>query len=237
MSTGRDAWRLFRFQTGNYVLLCFFRIIGFGISPQIIAWVSKEFFDTLSGHGGAGFDPYTLCAFLIVNAAVRSGFIFIDIPIHFKTFFALGALLRKNLLTHILRRPGARALPGSSGEAISRFRGDIKEITDFLAHVPFLGGEFLFAAIAVYVMIQIDPLITFVVFTPLVLVVVVVNLALNRIRRYREDSREATGGVTGFIGEMFGAAQAVKVANAEDRMLARFDSLNDQRRLTTLKDL
>ena len=237
MSTGRDAWRLFRFQTGNYTLLCLFRIVGFGISPQLIALVTKEFFDTLTNKGQAGFNPYTLCAFLVVNAAVRSGFIFIDIPIHFKTFFALGALLRKNLLTHILGRPGACALPGSSGEAISRFRGDVKEITDFLSMVPFLFGEFLFAVIAVYVMVQIDLVITLVVFAPFVLVVVIINLALNRIRRYREDSREATGGVTGFIGELFGAAQAIKVANAEDRMLARFDHLNDQRRLTTLKDL
>src|SRR5215468_8923677 len=30
------------------------------------------------------------------------------------------ALMRKNLLEHILSRPGARSLPGSPGEAISR---------------------------------------------------------------------------------------------------------------------
>jgi ATP-binding cassette subfamily B protein len=89
---------------------------------------------------------------------------------------------------------------------------------------------------AVYVMVQIDPRITLVVFAPLVLVVVIVNVALTRIGTYREASREATGHVTGFIGEMFGNVQAIKVAHAEDRLLGRFDVLNDQRRLTTLKD-
>ena len=88
-----------------------------------------------------------------------------------------------------------------------------------------------------YVVVQIDPMITLMVFIPLVLIVGVVNLALDRIRRYREASRDATGRVAGFIGEMFEAAQAIKVANAESRMLKRFDHLNDKRSLTTLKDL
>ena len=42
------------------------------------------------------------------------------------------ALLRRNLFARILHRPGARALPASPGEAISRFRDDVQAIVGFL---------------------------------------------------------------------------------------------------------
>jgi len=236
MTTRRYAWRLFRFRTMNYLLMCGLRILIFAVAPQIVGLLTHEFFDTLTNEGQMGFEPYTLCAFFVVTAVLRSVFIFIDIPLHFNTVFALRTLLRKNLLTHIFNRPGARALPDTSGEAVSRFRGDVDEMPMFISSLPFMVGEFLFSVMAVYVMVQIDPRITLVVFAPLVLVVVIVNVALTRIGTYREASREATGHVTGFIGEIFGNVQAIKVAHAEDRLLDRFDVLNDQRRLTTLKD-
>ena len=78
---------------------------------------------------------------------------------------------------------------------------------------------------------------TFGVFVPIFVVVFVVNVARQRIQQYRKESREAAGGVTGFIGEMFGAAEAIKVANAEDRVLDRFDELNAERKRTTLRDV
>lgn len=236
MTTMQYVWRLFRFRTGNYLLLCFLRVFIFAVAPQIFVLLTRDFFDTLTGKGQMGFEPYTICAFFIVTAAVRSAFIFLDIPLHFNAVFALRTLLRKNLLTHIFNRPGARALPDSSGEAISRLRGDVDEMPMFISSLPFLVGELLFSIVAVYIMVQIDLAITVVIFAPLVIVVVIVNVALTRIGIYREASREATGQVTGFIGELFGNVQAIKVAHAEDRLLKRFEDLNDQRRLTTLKD-
>ena len=229
-------WGLFRFCLGKYLLMCLLRLLIFGLAPQAVGLITREFFDTLTGERSAGLEPLTLCILLVVTALVRSGFIFLDIPIHFRTFFGLDALLRKNLLEHILDRPGANALPGSPGEAISRFRGDVNEVTRFLGQFPFMVGMALFASVAIYVMVQIDVRITAVVFAPLVLIVITANAARGRIQRFREASREATGGVTGFIGELFSAVETVKVANAEERLLRRFNMLNDRRRATTLKD-
>ena len=56
------------------------------------------------------------------------------------------------------------------------------------------------------------------------------NLASRRIERYRTASREATGQVTGFLGEVFGAVQAVKVAGAEAQRACRLLPLDAQRR-------
>ena len=59
---------------------------------------------------------------------------------------------------------------------------------------------------------------------------------MKRIERYRRASRQATGNVTGFIGEFFGAVQAVKVATAEQNVINHFHELNDERRVLTLKE-
>jgi ATP-binding cassette subfamily B protein len=145
-------------------------------------------------------------------------------------------LLRKNMLRHILRRPGASALPDSPGEAISRFRGDVFEIPLFALWMNNLQGSLCFTLIALGVMLSVSPTITLLSLLPFIVVGFIANAATNRIERYRRASRRATGKVTGFIGEFFGAVQAVKVATAEKGVIARFNDLNDERRKLSLKD-
>ena len=67
-------------------------------------------------------------------------------------------------------------------------------------------------------------------------VLAVVNVAKSRIERTRMQSREAAGGVTGFLGEMFGSAEAIKVAGAEHLVLDEFDRVNAARKRATLRD-
>jgi ABC-type multidrug transport system fused ATPase/permease subunit len=55
------------------------------------------------------------------------------------------------MLTRILDRPGARAVPQSPGQAISRFRDDVNNATDFTAQLPFLIGQALFAIFALFI--------------------------------------------------------------------------------------
>jgi len=59
----------------------------------------------------------------------------------------------------------------------------------------------------------------------------------ERITKYRTASREAGAEVTGALGEMFGAVQAVKVAAAEGRIMAHLAALNARRRKAALHDL
>src|SRR4030065_508835 len=59
---------------------------------------------------------------------------------------------------------------------------------------------------------------------------------LPRSARPPRPSRSAAGKVTGFIGEFFGAAQAVKVANAEGSVIAHFNRINDERRRLSLRE-
>jgi ATP-binding cassette subfamily B protein len=236
LQTWRYLWRLTRFRPGLYLLLGFFETMFFGVTPQITGFLIRAFFDTLTGESPAQVGVYGIVALLVGTAMARVLFIFADVAVYFRFQYAIAALLRKNLFEHILDRPGARAVPGSPGEAISRFRGDVDEIAHFLAESLILLGFGLFALVAVIVMLGINVRITLVVFLPLTLIVIAANLAMKHLQTYREANRKATGEVTGFIGELFGAVQAIKVATAESRIVAHFRQLNEVRRRAAVKD-
>jgi ATP-binding cassette subfamily B protein len=236
MPTATFLWRVVRSRPLLYLSLLLLRSLIFSGAPLLTGLIIRAFFDRLSGGALAGLSLPTLAALLVATALARSAFIFADITAHFTWMLSSSTLLRRNLFDRILERPGAQAVPSSPGEAVNRFRDDANEISQFTSQFPFLVAHSLFTAFAVGIMLRINVLITLVVVVPLVLVVGMASLAMNRIAGYRTASRGAAGNVSGFIGEMFGAAQAVKVAGAEEHMLERFRELNDARRRTALKD-
>ena len=213
-ATWRYLVHLGRFRPWFFLASVFFTTMVFAVSSQITGLIIRAFFDSLTGSAPVRFGPWALSALVVGTALARVGFIFGDIAVHVTNRFTLGALLRRNLFERILDRPGARAVPGSPGEAISRFRGDVDEFAGFICEMPFPISFGAFAVVAVVVMLGINTRITLIVFLPLALVTVLANLAVKRMEYYCRASRKATGRVTAFIGEMFGAAQAVKVATA-----------------------
>ena len=56
------------------------------------------------------------------------------------------------------------------------------------------------------------------------------------MRRWRRAAREATGSVTSFIGDTFGAILAVKTTAAEDAVDERFAELNARRAVLARRD-
>jgi ATP-binding cassette, subfamily B, bacterial len=212
------------------------RFIIFSVSFQVVGLITRAFFDSLTGDAELMFGPYALCAFLIANGLVRAGAIFLDIPVHFRTVFAFGALIRRNAFVHILEQPGASALPSSPGESISRFRGDADELVNFMTQLPFSIAGLTFPIFALIVMVRIDPVITVLVLLPVVAIVFVIQILRNKVEKFRKASRDAAGSVTGLIGEMFSFVEAVKVAVAEHRIVDRFRNLNRVRQKAAVRD-
>ena len=236
LPTWRYLGRLARSQPWLYLALAFFELMFFGVFPQFTGLIMRAFFDRLSGASPAGLTVWSLIALLMATAVGKAGAVFGDVIVFFNFYYRLQALLRKNLFDYILKRPGARAVPESPGEAISRLRDDVNEIANFMAESLILTGFGFFAIMAVVVMARIDWRITFLVLLPFVLVVIAANLGTKGYQKYREAHRIATGKVTGFIGEMFGAVQAIQVADAENNVMGQFRTINEVRRRTALKD-
>jgi ATP-binding cassette, subfamily B, bacterial len=203
------------------------------VAPALII---KAFFDMLTGGAQLTFGIWAIIAFLVATWLGRVlasyGFYYADVPI----FADMNTLLRRNLLRHILRRPGASQLPDSAGEAVSRFKTDVDQIPLFVILVNDIMVGVAIIAVAIVLMTRINPSVTVMALIPLVIVGIIANLATTRIEHYRRASRQAAGRVTGFIGEFFGAVQAVKVASAEKNVVGHFHKVNDERRVFTIRE-
>ena len=140
-------------------------------------------------------------------------------------------LPRVNMLRSLVTAPGPTAgrLPSSPGEAVSRFRDDALHLSMVLDVWLDMSGATVSALAAVAVMAAVDARVTFVVVIPVALALLLCRQLGNRLRAWRRREREATAAVTGFIGDVFGAIGAVKVAGAERAVAARFDRLGEAR--------
>lgn len=232
----RVIWEMMRFRPWLWFIdLVSVALIRFcwQIAPALIM---KAFFDMLTGAAQLTFGIWAIISFMVaiwIGRVVASyGFYYADVPI----FADIPTLLRKNLLRYILRRPGASALPDSPGEAISRFKNDVNEIPLFVILINDIAVGIAVVIVAIMLMLQISPWVTVMALIPLIVVGIVANIATKRIEHYRRASRQATGNVTGFIGEFFGAVQAVKVATAEKNVIDYFHRLNDERRKLTVRE-
>lgn len=205
-------------------------------SYHVMPLAQRSFFNLLTHDGPARFDVWTLVAFIVAAELVAVLGVF-GFNLTTPAFYMHSlSMLRNNLLGHILRRPGAAALPDSPGEAVSRFRGDNNEIPTFALWMNDLIGSVAYCVVAVIIMVKINAAITVYAILPMLVVGGIANLAAKRIEEYRRASRRAAGIVSGFIGELFGAVQAVKVATAEEDVIAHFHTLNEDRRIISLRD-
>ena len=118
---------------------------------------------------------------------------------------------------------------------LSRFRDDVNETLSFMEGWPDTFGQSLFTVLALIIMWRIDPTVTFAVIAPMLLVVPITQRITAGIHKYSRVAREAEARVTSFVGEMFAAVQAIRVAGAEPNVLARLEALNDVRRKTAVR--
>ena len=227
-------WALIRYRPWPFAAHSIFQIL-FIVAPVGLGLVEQAVFDTITGAAPAALGVWALVALYIsiglAQLAISFGSVWGDVTFR----YGVGGLLRHNMLASLLRRPGALPPPVSSGEAISRYRDDVGEISDFPTWLPNVAGEAIAFIFAVAIMAQINWLITLVIFLPLFGVIGIVRLIWARFMRAQEEERAATDAVTGFLGELFGAVQAVKVAGAEDHAIGHFERLNHRRRRAAIR--
>ena len=235
LPTWRYLMKMARYKPWLYLLHAVLWVV-FGLSFLLEGQIARAFFDTLTGQAHLSMGTTGLIVLLVVLAVSRvavgltAGFVEIILR------FTMSGLLRRNLLRHVLDRPGADALPHSIGETISRFRDDAYQAEDALDWSDEIVGQGLLAVVAFLILLSINVRMTLVVVLPLVVVAVVARRASSALGRYRAASSQATSQVTGAIGDILAAVQTVQAAGAEERTVARFRRLNEQRRTAMLAD-
>jgi ATP-binding cassette, subfamily B, bacterial len=235
LSTAQCIWRLICYRPGLYALnAAAITVIFLGF--QMPGLLVREFFNLLTDDAPTRFSFFAIIALFVAIGLGRIvghlGTVLTNIPF----MYSVAALLQKNMLWRVLSMPGAAALPDAPGEAISRFRGDVDEIRSFSLWFNDLLASVVCGVVAVVVMFSINAGIALYAMIPMVAVVFLANAATRRIAHYRRTSRQAAGQVTGFVAELFGAVQGIKVAAAEKHVVGHFSRLNDVRSAAALKD-
>ncbi|RIK36279.1 MAG: ABC transporter ATP-binding protein [Chloroflexi bacterium] len=235
MKTSTYLWQLLRYKPWVWLLtiLAFMTLYGLNFAPPLIA---RAIFDRLAEDAQPAIGLWAL-GILWFGSAVARQAAYCALMVGQVLYLNLvSALVRTNLFEQLLQRPGAQALPHSPGEAVSRFRDDINMIGRFFGSAFNLIGLSIFVILAVVTMARTSLLLTLVAFVPLVLVSVAINQSSQRIIRFRQANQAATGRVTGLLGELFGAVQAIKLADAEAPVIAHLQAANEARRQAALKD-
>ncbi|MGI4787649.1 MAG: ATP-binding cassette domain-containing protein [Janthinobacterium lividum] len=227
--------QLVRYAPGVFLLNWIASVLGWAsfAAPGLLI---HQFFDVLSHKAPAGWSVEGIVVLFIATALACAASGMVMGGTTSSANMTVRALLRRNLFTRILERPGAQAVPYSSGEAVGRFRDDVNEVTGFVTGLNFFSGQLAFALIGIGAMVSISLKLTVITILPLVAVILIAQQATDRIKKYRRLSREAAGQVTGAIGEVFGAVQAIQVAGAEESVIAHLEMLGRERQKYALQD-
>lgn len=242
LKTRQYFWKLITFRPG-YFVGDVTSISIYYLSATGLGLIMKLFFDWLTGVSNLDVTVWAFVGLQLVYALVAglslAGAALFWTNVQYHSF----GLLMRNMLERVLHMPGSTPLPKkedgkrlSTGEAISTFRDDTEALLDSLVVVDDLIGLTLMSVFSFAIMLQISVLVTLGTFVPLAIVIVVAERLGQRAKEYRRHSREATSQVTGLIADMFNGTQALKVAHAEERIVARFRVVNDQRKGAMVKD-
>src|SRR5262249_8507061 len=138
----------------------------FAFMPLATGLIIRAFFDTLANAPSAG-KAWPLIALLVGSDALRIAVLLVCMTCWMTFWHAGEELLRVNLPEGLMQGPGARVVPGSPGEAVSRFRDDVFELMLFLDTWLDVTGEIVFSIVALAIMLETSALITVVVFLPM----------------------------------------------------------------------
>jgi ATP-binding cassette subfamily B protein len=226
--------RLIAYAAGPFALHAVLQIFYLG-SRVLPGLVEKAVFDQMTGAAPITVSVAALVALYISIGLARMVATYGETWAGWTFRYTVGALVRRNLFAAHLRRPGAATPPISAGEAVNRYRTDVGEVGDFPTWLPDVAGNLVSFVIAVVIMARINWQITLFIFLPLVAAYAIGRSIWGRMLRYRQESGLAEDAVTGFLAELFGAVQAVKVAGAEAHATAHFERLNETRRRTAIR--
>jgi len=225
----RVAWWLMSHERVAYVI-AWIGWVTFHLLPVPAGLLLKAVLDRVDNDGSAG----TVWMLLAVLAGLEVGrwmlLVFAAVQ-WFGCWVFWHTLPRVNLLRSLVEDPGPAAdrLPGSSGEAVSRFRDDTQHLALVLDVWLDISGSTIASLAALAVMAGVDWRVTLVVAVPVAAALLLCRWLGHRLRVLRRLEREATAAVTGFIGDTFGGITAVKAAGAERAVEHRFEELGLRR--------
>ncbi len=207
-----------------------FSIIG----PKILGNATTEIYNGLinkiSGLGGINFDKIaSILIFLLGLYIVSAIFSYIQGFIMSGVTQKVTYNLRKELSHKISKMPISYFESKNHGETLSIITNDIDTLSQSLNQ----GASQLITSIVTLIgifimMLSIDFVMTLIALIILPLSGFLVMMIVKRSQKYFKRQQEYLGHVNGEVEEMYSSHTVVKVFNAEERVLQKFEQDNDQ---------
>ncbi|MEM7118143.1 MAG: ABC transporter ATP-binding protein [Chloroflexota bacterium] len=228
------TWSMIRFRPWYFAGNLIFSVSYF-LLRLVPGLIIQQLFDQLTNAAPAEIGLWTLLSLIVAVEVARMVLTLLSGWNEAMLRDTGGILLRTNVVRNVFKKPGAQPLPMSGGEAINRLDDDVADFADYPTWIPELAGHFFFGVFAFVIMYRISPLITLVAALPLLSVIFINRAVWKRFLAYSRQSSQSSSVVTGFLGEILGAVQAIKVANAEADTMHYLNGLNDKRRLINVR--
>ena len=186
-SVPRVAWRLLRNEPAAYATSWVGWVTFFGL-PLVSGLIVKVVLDRIVEPGSAA--PWGLLGVLVGLEAVRWT-ILVAVAVQWHgCWVGWQTVPRVNVLRSLVSDPGPAAgrLPGAPGEAVSRFRDDVQDVGLVLDVWLDLSGSVVSSAVALTVLLAIDPLVAVAVVIPTLVAVGGCTWLGPRLRVWRRSS-------------------------------------------------
>jgi ATP-binding cassette subfamily B protein len=233
-SAARFGWRLVRADRGAFGISLLTWVVFFTTSlPSGLAL--KAAIDALDSHSSSLWGWLAACAAI---EGFRWAVLLPAIVQWHGAWVFWHTVPRVNMLSSLVHDPGpvTGRLPGSPGEAVSRFRDDAHDISTVVDVWLDVAASGLTTVVGLTIITVVSPPAALAIALPIAAVVWFGALLGPRLRAWRLAERKATAQVTSFIGDSFGAIAAIKVSAAEGAVAERFASLGRARAVAARRD-
>ena len=231
--------KLFRFLKPyyKYILIVVLFAIGstvFAIfGPKILGNATTEIFNGLikkiTGTGGINFTKIGKIALFLVGLYVVSLiFSLVQGLIMNRVTQKCGYELRKRLTAKIKKLPMKYFDKETNGKVLSIITNDVDNLTQSFNQVSTQLITSVISVIGIVIMMfTINVTMTFIALGILPITLILIALISKKSQKYFKAQQDYLANVNGNIEEMYGAHTIVKVFNAEEKMVNKFDNNND----------
>jgi len=235
ITTAQYFLELIKYKPGLHIAAVILFTIGH-IIPLVSGFVVRDFFDIIGGTASTDTTIMKLVIITLVITVVRIVAIQLGFRASVKYDYFIGTLLRRNILNLILKKPGAKAISTTTGEAINSIRDDVGQVESVMGWIIWLVGQLLFSVISVVILLTINVRLTLFVVVPFFAVIAFAQKFEQKIESNRATSRDATANVSGAIGEIFESVLTIKVSGEEKAIVDNLKKLNENRHKVMIKD-
>lgn len=142
---------------------------------------------------------------------------------------------RRNILSRLFKFKSHK-LDMSMGEAINSMREDPNMILSTTNNLMDTVSNLLLAIWVIGSFALIDVTLTLTVLVPFIIIVYLAYLLRNKLSKVRKDSREKSGDISAFIGDIFSNIQTIKVNMGNKAIMDKFSLISEERRKFMIKD-